>query len=58
MHKVEVDVVHLQALQRAGDALFDNMVPRVVELGGDPDLIARHPRVFDSQANFMLVSVR
>lgn len=57
-HKIEVDVLDAQALQRGLNALVDPLVPRVVELRGDPDLLAGDAGVLDALANFMFVSVR
>ena len=57
MDEVQVHVIHIQALQRGGDALFHTLVPWVVELGGDPDLFARHARVLDALADFVLVAI-
>jgi hypothetical protein len=56
-HEVEVNIVDAQALQRAFDALFDALVPRVVELGGDPDLLARYAGVLDALADLVLVAI-
>ena len=57
MHKVKVDVVGLEVLERRGDALFDALVPWVVKLGGDPDLLTGDTRVLDTETNFGLVAV-
>ena len=43
VHEVEIDVIRLQVLQRRCDALFDALVPGVIEFGGDPDLGTRDP---------------
>jgi len=32
-------------------------VPWVIELGGDPDLLARYTRVLDALTNLLLVSI-
>jgi hypothetical protein len=56
-HEVQVNVVDAKGLQRAGNALFDALVPWVVELGGDPDLLAGNTRVLDTLANLLLVAV-
>jgi hypothetical protein len=57
VHEVEVDVVDAEALEGGLDALFDALVPWVVELGCDPDLLAGDARVFDALADFVLVAV-
>ena len=56
--QVEVDVVSVKRLERGRDALFDALVPRVVKLGGDPDLLTRHAGVLDALAHLVLVAVR
>ena len=57
MHEVKVDVVGLEVLERGGDALFDALVPWVVKLGGDPDLLTGDTRVLDTETNLSLVAV-
>ena len=57
MHQVEVHVVNPEVLQRRGNALLDAVVPGVVELGGDPDLVAGNTRVADAGTDFGLVAV-
>lgn len=42
VHQVQINIVHVQILERTVDALCDALVPWVVELGGDPDLLPRH----------------
>jgi hypothetical protein len=56
-HEVQVNVVNAERLQRAFDTLFDALVPWVVELGGDPDLLTRNARVFNTLTNLFLVPV-
>lgn len=56
-HEVQVNVVDAERLQRAGDALFDALVPWVVELGRQPDLLAGHARGLDARADLVLVAV-
>jgi hypothetical protein len=57
VHKVKVDVVGLEVLERRGDALFDALVPGVVKLGGDPDLLTGDTGVFDTETNLSLIAV-
>lgn len=56
-HEIQINVVNAERLQRAVDALLDTLVPRVVELGCDPDLLARDARVLDTLTNLLLVAV-
>ena len=57
MHEVKVDVVGLEVLERGGDALFDALVPWVVKLGGNPDLLTGDTRVLDAETDLSLVAV-
>jgi hypothetical protein len=57
VHKVKINVVGLEVLERRGNALFNALVPWVVELGGDPDFLTRHTRVLDTETNLGLVAV-
>lgn len=57
MHQVEVDIVYTQGLERGVDSLLDAAMPGVVELGGDPDLLARNPRVPNTLAYLRLVAI-
>jgi hypothetical protein len=56
-HQVQVNVVDAERLQRAGDALFDALVPWVVKLGGDPKLLTGNARVLDTLTDLLLVAV-
>lgn len=55
--QVQVNIVEAEALEARVDALGDALVPRVVELGGDPDLGARDAAVADAGADLGLVAV-
>ena len=57
MHQVQVDVVGLEILERRVDALFDALVPWVVKLGGNPDLLTGDTRVLDAETDLSLVAV-
>ena len=57
MHQVQVNVVRVQRLQRRGDTLLDHVVPRIVELRGNPDLISGNTAVLDPLPNFVLIAV-
>lgn len=57
VHKVEIDVGHVEVLQGRRDTILDAVMPCVVELCGDPDLRSRHARVLDSFANLFLVTI-
>ena len=58
MHKVQVDVIRLQVLQRGCDTLIDALVPGVVKLGGEPDLLTRDSGIDDSLADLCFITVR
>ena len=57
MHQVEIDVVSLEVLERRGNALFDALVPWVVKLGGNPDLLTGNTGVLDTETDLSLVAV-
>ena len=57
MHEVEVDIIGLEILQRSSDTLLDTLVPRVVQLGGEPDLTAGNTRVDDTLSDFGFVAI-
>lgn len=57
VNKVEVDVVGAEVLEGRGDALFHTLVPGVVKLSGDPDLLSGDARVLDTLADLVLVAV-
>lgn len=57
VHEVQVDVVGAEVLETLGDALLDTLVPRVVELGGEPDLVTGNTRGLDALTNLLLVAI-
>lgn len=57
MHEVKVDVVGPEILERRGDTLFDALVPGVVKLGGNPDLLTGDTGVLDTESDLSLVAV-
>jgi hypothetical protein len=57
VHEVQINVVCLEVLERAGDSLFDALVPGVVQLGGDPNLFTGNTGVDDPLANLGLVAI-
>jgi hypothetical protein len=57
VHKIQVNIVCLQVLERRGYALFNTLVPGIVQLGGDPNVLARHTRVLDAETDLSLVAV-
>jgi hypothetical protein len=57
VHEVQVNIVKHEIFQRRVNTLLHTLVPRVVELGGDPDFVPWHPGVLDSLANFMLIAI-
>jgi hypothetical protein len=58
VHQIQIDIVHLEILQRAGDALCDALVPWIVELGGDPNLLSRYTRGLDTVTDLLLIAIR
>jgi len=57
-HKVQVNIVDTQRLQRGGNAVFDAVVPWVVQLSRNPDFLARDTGILDSLANLMFIAIR
>lgn len=57
MHEVQVDVVGLQGGEGLLDGLGDALVPGVVELGGQEDVLAWHARGLEAVADLLLVAV-
>lgn len=57
VHQVQVDVVSAELGQAVGDGFGDALVVGVVELGGQPNLVAGHARGLDALADFLLVAV-
>ena len=57
VHEVKVDVVGSEGLEGGLDTLLDTLVPWVVELGGQPDLLTGDTRVLDSLSDLVLVAV-
>ena len=57
VHEVQVDVVGAELGQAVSDGLGDTLVVGVVELGGQPDLVAGNARGLDALAYFFLVAV-
>lgn len=57
VYEIEIDVVQAQALKRRVDALGNAVVPGVVELGGDPDLLTGNARVADTITNLCLIAI-
>lgn len=57
MNKVQVDVVNTEVLEGGVNTLLHTVVPGVVELSGEPDLLAGHARVLNTGTNLSLVAV-
>ena len=57
MHEEQIHVIGPEGFQRGVNALRDAVVPCVVELGGQPDLVAWYARRLDTGANLGLVTI-
>lgn len=57
VNQVQVDIVGAELGQRVVERRGDALVVDVEELGGQPDLVARHARVLDARADLGLVAV-
>lgn len=58
VNQPEIDVVDAELGERVVEGVVHALVVGVVELGGDPDLVARHTGRLDALADFGLVPVR
>lgn len=57
VHQEEVEVLDAQELKTLGERLGDSLVPWVVELGSQPDLLAGNTRCANTLADLLLVAV-
>lgn len=58
VHEVEINVVNTERLQGRVNSLLNALVPWVVELSCEPDLLAGNARVLDATSDFGLIAVR
>lgn len=58
MHQVQVNIVNPQIRQTVVNRLRNALVPWVIQLRCQPELVARYTGGFDAGANFLLVLVR
>lgn len=56
-YQVKVDVIGAQVLQARIDALSHNMMPCVIQLGGQPNLFSGYTRVFDALSHFCFIAI-
>lgn len=56
--EVQVDIVSAEIGQAVGNGFADALVVGVVQLGGNPDLVARDARGLDALTDFLFVAVR
>ena len=56
-HQVQIDIFGVEVLERLVDPVGDTVMPRVVKLGDQEDVLARHAGVLDSLADLVLVTV-
>lgn len=57
VHQVEIDIVQAKALKGRINALRNTVVPGVIQLGGNPDLIAGDARISDTGTDLSFVAV-
>ena len=58
VHQIQINIVQSEALQRAVNALWDALMPWIVQLSGDPDFLPRDARGLDALADLLLVAIR
>ena len=56
-HKVQVNIVCVQVLQRSLDPFGHDMMPSIVQLCGQPYLFPGNPGVFNALPNLLLVAI-
>jgi hypothetical protein len=57
VHQVEIDIVNAQILEGGLNALLNLVMPGIVQLSSEPDLVAGHARVTNTSTNFGFVAV-
>lgn len=57
VHKVKVEVLHLERLKGRLEALRHTLVPGVIQLSRDPEVLTLDAGIFDALADFGLVFI-
>jgi hypothetical protein len=57
MHQMQVVIVETKRFQRCVNAFLTVLVPRIVELGGHPNLLPRNSGVLDALTNLVVVAI-
>lgn len=58
VHQEKVDVVRAQGFEGSVNSFGYALVPRVIKLGGDPNLVAGDARVSDTLADLDFIAIR
>ena len=57
MDQIEVNVVDPQGSEGCINAFLNAVMPGIIELGGNPNLLSRNTRIPDSLADLRFISV-
>lgn len=57
VHEIQVDVIRAQRLQGRVNALSNTLMPWVIKLSRQPDLLSWDSGIFDPASNFGLVAI-
>jgi hypothetical protein len=57
VHQMQVDIVETKPFQRRVNAFLTALVPRIVELGGHPNLLPRNSGVLDALTNLVVGAI-
>lgn len=57
MDQVEINVVNPQGFEGCIDAFLNAVMPGIIELGGNPNLLSRHTRISDPLADLRFIFV-
>ena len=57
VHEVQINVICSERLEGRVNSLLDSLVPWVIELGGQPDLLTGDAGVLDSQSDLGFVAI-
>ena len=55
--KIQIHITAVQVLQTTCNTLFNTMVPRIIQLGGHPDVLPGYTTIFDAQSHFSFIAI-
>ena len=57
VHEIQVHIVGVHVLEGGANALANALVPRIVEFGRQPDLVAGNSRGLDAEPDFLFICI-